>query len=58
MFAPLDLSSLFIFIKIIILGTGMGHIYDQVPTEIDLDRVRTDAIPEVHLPPVSNIFLN
>lgn len=36
----------------------MGHIYDQVPTEIDLDRVRTDAIPEVHLPPVSNIFFN
>lgn len=56
-FAPLDLFSLFIFLKMIILGTGMGHIYDQVPTEIDLDRVRTDVIPEVHLPPVSNIFL-
>lgn len=34
----------------------MGHIYDQAATEIDLDRVRTDAVPEVHLPPVRSIF--
>lgn len=37
------------------IRTGMGHVYDQVETEIDLDRVRGNAIPEVHLPPVSTI---